>query len=147
MTHDPLCPMWSKVWAGDVCDCDLIAKVRKDERERAGIEQTVPSHEYPFTTVVTVEAAMTDMQRWEVALLNASGSGYRTRQSETGEWVRFADAEAAIAAAREDMLAKCIAALPHDTHCLDTWYDDKASECFCESAACDRALRALEEKP
>jgi hypothetical protein len=46
-----------------------------------------------------------------------------------------------------DMLAKCIAALPHDTHCLDTWYDDKTSECFCKSAACDRALRALEEKP
>lgn len=52
-----------------------------------------------------------------------------------------------IAKVRQDMLAKCIAALPHDTHCLDTWYDDKASECFCESAACDRALRALEEKP
>jgi hypothetical protein len=48
---------------------------------------------------------------------------------------------------QRDMLAKCIAALPHDTHCLDTWYDDKTSECFCESAACDRALRALEEKP
>jgi hypothetical protein len=47
---------------------------------------------------------------------------------------------------QRDMLAKCIAALPHDTHCLDTWYDDKTSECFCESAACDRALRALQEK-
>lgn len=34
MTHDPLCPMWSKVSAGDVCDCDLIAKVRQDEREQ-----------------------------------------------------------------------------------------------------------------
>ena len=44
---------------------------------------------------------MTHMQRWEVALVNASGSGYRTRQSETGEWVRFADAEAAIAAAEQ----------------------------------------------
>ena len=32
MTHDPLCPMWSKVVGGDVCDCDLIAKVRSDER-------------------------------------------------------------------------------------------------------------------
>jgi hypothetical protein len=52
-----------------------------------------------------------------------------------------------IAKVREDMLAKCIAALPHDTHCLDTWYDDKTSECFCESAACDRALRALQERP
>jgi hypothetical protein len=48
---------------------------------------------------------------------------------------------------REDMLTKCIAALPHSTYCLDTWYDDKTSECFCESAACDRALRALQEKP
>jgi hypothetical protein len=48
---------------------------------------------------------------------------------------------------REDMLAKCIAALPHSTYCLDTWYDDKTSECFCESAACDRTLRALQEKP
>lgn len=45
------------------------------------------------------------------------------------------------------MLAKCIAALPHSTYCLDTWYDDKTSECFCESAACDRTLRALQEKP
>ena len=48
---------------------------------------------------------------------------------------------------QREMLAKCIAALPHDTYCLDTWYDDKTSECFCGSAACDRALRALEEKP
>ena len=30
MTHDPICPMWSKVFAGDVCDCDLIDKVRQD---------------------------------------------------------------------------------------------------------------------
>ena len=52
MTHDPLCPMSSKVIAGDVCDCDLIAKVRQDERERAGIEQTVPTPKYPFTTRV-----------------------------------------------------------------------------------------------
>jgi hypothetical protein len=29
-SHDPLCPMWSKVVAGDRCDCDLIAKVRAD---------------------------------------------------------------------------------------------------------------------
>ena len=30
MTHDPLCPMWSKVVAGDTCECELIAKVRED---------------------------------------------------------------------------------------------------------------------
>lgn len=30
MNHDPLCPMWSKVWAGDRCECVLIAKVRED---------------------------------------------------------------------------------------------------------------------
>lgn len=34
MNHDSLCPMWSKVWAGDRCDCDLIAKVRADERDK-----------------------------------------------------------------------------------------------------------------
>ena len=34
MTHDPLCPMWSKVSAGDVCDCDLIGKARADQTER-----------------------------------------------------------------------------------------------------------------
>jgi hypothetical protein len=44
-------------------------------------------------------------------------------------------------------IAKCIEALPHSTYCLDTWYDDNTSECFCESAACDRILRALLEKP
>ena len=36
MTHDSLCPLWSKVFAGDTCDCDLIAKVREDELAKCG---------------------------------------------------------------------------------------------------------------
>jgi len=52
-----------------------------------------------------------------------------------------------IAKVREDTIAKCIAALPHSTYCLDTWYDDKTSECFCDSSACERVLRSLQEKP
>jgi hypothetical protein len=135
------------------CACDLIAKVREDERERAGIEQKTPTPEYPFTTVVTVEAAMTDMQRWEVALVNASGSGYRTRQSETGQWVRFADAEAAIASA-EQQAHWLIAALVH-------LYGGAVTITVRDLLALDRnpvlkrfdnpdgsiTLRALEEKP
>jgi hypothetical protein len=61
MTHDPLCPQQPRDDGATLtlldgrpvyCACDLIAKVRQDERERAGIEQTVPSPDYPFTTRV-----------------------------------------------------------------------------------------------
>ncbi len=54
--HDPLCPAMNCIDSGcdECCRCPLIAKVRQDERERAGIEQTVPSWKYPFTTRVTV---------------------------------------------------------------------------------------------
>jgi hypothetical protein len=97
MTHDPLCAK-----SDHYCVCDLIAEVRKDERQK------------------TFDADWS-----EIGQLAAVGLFRRQ--------------------AARDMLAKCIAALPHDTHCLDTWYDDKTSECFCESAACDRALRALQE--
>lgn len=52
--HDPLCPALKCIDSGcdECCRCDLIDKVRQDERERAGIEQTVPSPDYPFTTRV-----------------------------------------------------------------------------------------------
>ena len=33
--HDPLCSMWSKVVAGDRCDCAVIAKVRADMLAKA----------------------------------------------------------------------------------------------------------------
>ena len=63
MTHDPLCPQQPRSDGATLtmldgtpiyCACDLIAKVRQDERERAGIEQTTPSWKYSFTTAVTV---------------------------------------------------------------------------------------------
>lgn len=30
--HDPLCPMWSKVVAGDRCDCDVIKQAEQRGR-------------------------------------------------------------------------------------------------------------------
>lgn len=61
MIHDHLCPQGSGAsitttdGLGDFpCLCDLIARVREDERERAGIRQTRPSWKYPFTRAVTV---------------------------------------------------------------------------------------------
>ena len=56
MTHDPLCPGWFDTVDGQMeCDaCELIAKVRQDEREKARIRQARPSWKYPFTTSVTV---------------------------------------------------------------------------------------------
>jgi hypothetical protein len=49
MTHDPICPMWSKVFAGDVCDCDLIDKVRQDMLAKciAAVEDLHPKHCFP----------------------------------------------------------------------------------------------------
>jgi len=61
MTHDPLCPQQPRDDGATLtlldgrpvyCACDLIAKVRQDERERAGIEQKTPTAKYPFTTRV-----------------------------------------------------------------------------------------------
>lgn len=49
---------------------------------------------------------MTDMQRWDMN--HVQGEVYIDKNPE-GSWVRFTDAEAAISAARADMLAKCIA--------------------------------------
>ena len=94
--HDMQCPVWDfDNECDDCCRCDIIAKVRQDERERAGIEQTVPSYEYPFTTVVTVEAAMTEMNRFK-------WTSFGPWLDEDGPFVLFADAEAAIAAAQAD---------------------------------------------
>jgi hypothetical protein len=89
MTHDPLCPYEYGPKFHDRCPmCRLIAKVRQDERERAGIEQTVPSHEYPFTTRV------------------------RQATPDDGQSVILAsECEKRIAEAQRDMLAKCIAAV------------------------------------
>ncbi len=49
MTHDPLCPMWSKVWAGDRCECELIAKVQEDMLATciAAVEDLHPKHCFP----------------------------------------------------------------------------------------------------
>ena len=100
MTHDPICPQGGGAsitttdGLGDFpCLCDLIGKVRQDERERAGIEQTVPSYEYPFSTAVTVEV---DMNRYK-------WTAFGPWLDEDGPFVLYADAEAAIAAARADM--------------------------------------------
>jgi hypothetical protein len=103
MMHDPLCPNIAEwydeetaiLW-GTICHCGLIAKVRQDERERAGIQQTVPSHEYPFSTSVTVEAAMTEMNRFK-------WTSFGPWLDEDGPFVLHADAEAAIAAAQAKM--------------------------------------------
>jgi len=35
MTHDPMCPMPDSRFMSATCQCDLIARVRADERERA----------------------------------------------------------------------------------------------------------------
>jgi len=93
--HDALCPAMNCIdsGCGDCCHCELIAKVRQDERERAGIEQTVPSYEYPFSTAVTVEV---DMNRY---MWTAFGPWL----DEDGPWVLYADAQAAIAAAQANM--------------------------------------------
>ena len=55
---------------------------------------------------------MTEMQRWSMEVLtNWAHTWHEVFSSHDshGDWVRFADAEAAIAAAEADMLAKCIA--------------------------------------
>lgn len=56
MSHDSLCPGWFDTVDGQMeCDaCELIAKVREDEREKVRIRQARPSWKYPFTTSVTV---------------------------------------------------------------------------------------------
>ena len=63
MTHDPLCPQQPRDDGATLtlldgrpvyCACDLIAKVRQDEREKARIRQARPSWKYPFTMAVTV---------------------------------------------------------------------------------------------
>jgi hypothetical protein len=56
MSHDSLCPGWFDTVDGQMeCDaCELIAKVRQDEREKARIRQARPSWKYPFTMAVTV---------------------------------------------------------------------------------------------
>lgn len=37
MTHDPMCPMPDSRFMSATCQCDLIARVRADERERAAV--------------------------------------------------------------------------------------------------------------
>ena len=52
-----------------------------------------------------------DVQRWEHTLVNASGSGYRYTQSNTGRWVLAADAEAHENAAVQQAIRDCIEAV------------------------------------
>ena len=149
MTHDPLCdhddlcPMkheqFPKHPLENCWQCDLIAKVRQDERERAGIEQTVPSYEYPFSTAVTVEAAMTDMLRFK-------WTSFGPWLDEDGPFVRHADAQAAIAAAEADMLAKCVTTVEAmDIHGSHPYRG--VVHCNCLGPQIVAALRALQEKP
>ena len=62
---------------------------------------------------------MTEMQRWARSYGHAyqgmTGDRSDMIQDSEGEWVKFAEAEAAIAAAREDALAA--AAMTHDPLC------------------------------
>jgi len=88
----------------------VIAKTREDERERAGIEQTVPSYEYPFTTAVTVRQVMpemTYMQRWSKSYGHAyqgmTGDRSDMIQNPEGEWVRLSDVESTIEALEEKL--------------------------------------------
>ncbi len=59
MTHDPLCPLWSKVFAGDVCDCDLIDKVRQDMLAKciAAVEEIIPDDSDNGSWEATIAAA------------------------------------------------------------------------------------------
>jgi hypothetical protein len=128
MTHDPLCPKVKPLYqgaCGGECHCELIAKVRAEMRTENG-------------TGVTDENLHTVDKSIHDPLCARTPTGIH--------YIGTCSCEL-IAKVREDTIAKCIAALPHSTYCLDTWYDEKTSECFCESAACDRALRALQEKP
>ena len=52
-----------------------------------------------------------DVQRWELVLVNASGSGYQTRQAANGQWVLAADAETHEKAAVQQAIRDCIAAV------------------------------------
>jgi hypothetical protein len=56
MTHDPLCLAFDRPpsWEPEMCVCDLIDKVREDERERAGIRQKEASWKYPVPLAPTV---------------------------------------------------------------------------------------------
>lgn len=49
-----------------------------------------------------------DVQRWELVLVNASGSGYYTRQAANGQWVLAADAEAHEKAAVQQTIIDCM---------------------------------------
>ena len=55
MTHDQLCPYREGPKWDDFCPmCRLIARVREDERQRAGIRQARPSWKYPVPLAPTV---------------------------------------------------------------------------------------------
>lgn len=51
MTHEPLCPKMPEhvvIWTKDPCQCDLIAKIRADEREHciAEVEALGPLQQF-----------------------------------------------------------------------------------------------------
>jgi len=79
---------------------------------------------------------MKDMQRWEPGVYDSEPP---MMQSDDGPYVLAADAEAAIAATRQDMLAKCIAA-------VEAWALENPHEHPSPNRIIT-ALRALEERP
>jgi hypothetical protein len=69
MTHDPLCPLSrDDCWNADppsVCCCDLIARVREDERGKciAAINAIEPFHMQPLLyRIEEVDAALRALQ-------------------------------------------------------------------------------------
>lgn len=67
MTHDQFCPIAIKHMANIMCICDVIEKVRADERERAG-DRVRLAHLHLRTMNVPVTLAWLV---WEKAVINA----------------------------------------------------------------------------
>jgi hypothetical protein len=57
VTHDPFCPArnHSTTWEPEMCVCDLIAKARADERDKAGQRAFNYSIDKLFTGMETAD--------------------------------------------------------------------------------------------
>ena len=158
MTHDPLCdhddlcPMKHEQFPKHPLEncwrCDLIAKVRQDERERAGIEQTVPSYEYPFTT--RVRQATPDDGQSVILASECEKRIAETKKELVENSLKLSEVESAIAAeiASREMLAKCIAAVEALKPLISvSKYDNGYDCCGCSTPGQlhDDALSALRE--
>lgn len=73
--HDPLCPARNRPasWEPEMCVCDIIAKVRADERERATEATRTALADAKWSNAVTVDWANGYIAAMKVALKSLRG--------------------------------------------------------------------------